>query len=173
MDKEAELLEYIAKDQAISQRELSSKTGLSLGNINLLIKKLVKKGLIKIEKLKPNSFRYILTAKGLAEKSKRTYNYIIHSVQFILKVKQVLLDILKLYIDEKHYQVYLYGGQDEVCEIIAETIKEKHYSQIDHIQNLEQKIIESEQAVIIVWDCSYEAEVIQKGYQYINILSYI
>ena len=61
-DVEVLILEELEKNPDVTQRDLSEKTGLSLGMVNLLLKKFVKKGFVKLEKLNSRSFRYILTA---------------------------------------------------------------------------------------------------------------
>ena len=56
-DNEVLILEELEKNSDITQRDLSEKTGLSLGMVNLLLKKFVKKGFVKLEKLNSRSFR--------------------------------------------------------------------------------------------------------------------
>ena len=66
-DVEVLILEELEKNSDITQRELSEKTGLSLGMVNLLLKKFIKKGFVKLERLNSKSFRYILTPEGFKE----------------------------------------------------------------------------------------------------------
>ena len=62
-----------------SQRELASELGFSLGKLNYCLKALKKKGLIKIENFKKNpnklGYVYILTPKGVSQKTKLTLNF--------------------------------------------------------------------------------------------------
>ena len=62
-----------------SQRELASELGFSLGKLNYCLKALKKKGLIKIENFKKNpnklNYIYLLTPKGVSEKTKLTINF--------------------------------------------------------------------------------------------------
>ena len=48
------VLRKLDKEPSITQRELSSKLGISLGKINYCLKELRKKGLIKISNFKKN-----------------------------------------------------------------------------------------------------------------------
>ena len=66
-DNEVLILEEIEKNPNTNQRDLSEKTGLSLGMVNLLLKKFIKKGFVKLERLNSRSFRYILTPEGFKE----------------------------------------------------------------------------------------------------------
>ena len=58
-DVEVLILEELEKNPDVTQRDLSEKTGLSLGMVNMLLKKFVKKGFVKLERLNSRSFRYI------------------------------------------------------------------------------------------------------------------
>ena len=74
-----EVLRKIYKNQNFSQRELAKELGFSLGKLNYCIKSLKNKGLIKVENFKKNpnklNYIYLLTPKGLAEKTKLTINF--------------------------------------------------------------------------------------------------
>ena len=73
------VLRKINKNPESTQRELAQELGFSLGKLNYCIKALRAKGLIKIENFKKNpkkiNYIYILTPKGIAEKSKLTINF--------------------------------------------------------------------------------------------------
>tara|TARA_B100002052_G_scaffold263694_1_gene259046 strand:- start:1440 stop:1742 length:303 start_codon:yes stop_codon:yes gene_type:complete len=62
-----------------SQRELAEELGFSLGKLNYCLKALQEKGLVKIENFKKNpkkiNYIYVLTPRGLAEKTKLTLNF--------------------------------------------------------------------------------------------------
>ena len=69
MTDELDILKIVADNPEISQRKIAEKTGISLGQVNFLLKKFAKKGLIKIEGQTTKSLKYNLTPKGLSEKS--------------------------------------------------------------------------------------------------------
>ena len=62
-----------------SQRELASELGFSLGKLNYCLKELKKKGLVKIKNFQKNpkkiNYIYVLTPKGISEKTKLTLNF--------------------------------------------------------------------------------------------------
>ena len=62
-----------------TQRELAEDLGFSLGKLNYCLKALKNKGLVKISNFKRNpskaNYIYILTPKGISEKSKLTINF--------------------------------------------------------------------------------------------------
>ena len=73
------LLRKINSKPSSSQRELASDLEFSLGKLNYCLKALRQKGLIKIENFKKNpkkiNYIYVLTPKGISEKTKLTLNF--------------------------------------------------------------------------------------------------
>ena len=74
-----EILRKIKNNHVSSQRELAEKLGFSLGKLNYCLKALKTKGLIKIENFANNpnklNYFYVLTPKGISEKTKLTLNF--------------------------------------------------------------------------------------------------
>ena len=74
-----EVLRKIKNKPNSTQRELAEELGFSLGKLNYCLKALKGKGFVKIENFakNPNKFNYIyvLTPKGISEKTKLTINF--------------------------------------------------------------------------------------------------
>ena len=74
-----ELLRKLNRKPEATQRELAQELGFSLGKLNYCLKELQKKGLIKIRNFKKNpnkiNYLYVITPKGLSEKTKLTLNF--------------------------------------------------------------------------------------------------
>ncbi len=75
------LLSELSKSPEITQRQLSSKLNISLGKTNYLLRKLIKKGLIKVKSFschpgKIKKISYILTPKGFKEKVRLTFHFL-------------------------------------------------------------------------------------------------
>ena len=62
-----------------TQRELAQELGFSLGKLNYCLKALKTKGLIKVKNFEKNpnklNYIYVLTPRGIAEKTKLTINF--------------------------------------------------------------------------------------------------
>ena len=73
------ILRKIKSNPNSSQRELAKELGFSLGKLNYCLKALKHKGLIKIKNFKVNpkkvNYIYILTPKGISEKTRLTINF--------------------------------------------------------------------------------------------------
>jgi len=65
------ILTEIEADNRLSQRSLSRDLGIALGLTNLLVRRFVRKGWVRIIRIKPNRVRYLLTPAGIAELSSR------------------------------------------------------------------------------------------------------
>ena len=78
-DDHFEILRKIKKKPNSTQRELADSLGFSLGKLNYCIKALQQKGLIKVKNFQknPNKFNYfyVLTPKGIAQKTRLTINF--------------------------------------------------------------------------------------------------
>ena len=73
------VLRKIKNNPKSTQRELAKDLGFSLGKLNYCLQALREKGLIKINNFNKNpnkiNYFYILTPKGIAEKTKLTINF--------------------------------------------------------------------------------------------------
>ena len=74
-----DVLRKIQNNPKFSQRKLAEDLGFSLGKLNYCLKSLQEKGLVKIENFRKNpnkiNYVYVLTPKGVAEKTKLTINF--------------------------------------------------------------------------------------------------
>ena len=74
-----EVLRKIQNKPESTQRQLAEDLGFSLGKLNYCLKALIDKGLVKIEnfrkKQKKLNYIYVLTPKGITEKTKITINF--------------------------------------------------------------------------------------------------
>ena len=69
----------IDRSPEMTQRELSSRLGISLGKVNFLINALIGKGFVKVENFRKSSksaYLYYLTPTGMEEKTRTTYRFL-------------------------------------------------------------------------------------------------
>jgi DNA-binding MarR family transcriptional regulator len=86
--KELEILNELSKGEHTTQRALSRRLGIALGLTNAFIKRLTRKGYIKITTLPRNRIKYLLTPKGFLEKSRLTLEYIQYSYSFYREARK-------------------------------------------------------------------------------------
>ena len=75
-----EVLRKIQKTPESSQRELAENLGFSLGKLNYCLKALQKKGLVKLQNFQKKTnkisyLQYVITPKGISERTKLTINF--------------------------------------------------------------------------------------------------
>jgi len=78
-------------EQSPTQRKLAKLAGLSLGMTNLLLKRMVKMGYVKVSTLNGRTLRYILTSDGMREKMRKSYSYVARSINYYFQVKEEIL----------------------------------------------------------------------------------
>jgi len=70
-DNEYKLLLAVESGEASSQRKLAGKLNVSLGMINLCLRRLIKQGYVKTHGLNKRKVKYLLTPKDYYKKVKR------------------------------------------------------------------------------------------------------
>ncbi|MEJ2491635.1 MAG: winged helix-turn-helix transcriptional regulator [Desulfuromonadales bacterium] len=118
-----QLMNEIENGDAISQRELANRLGIAVGLVNSYLKNLAAKGWIRIKNYPRNRYAYLLTPKGLAEKSRMAYQHLSYFNSLYTVVRQ---DYLVLFQELKQQGVekVVFCGVDEVTEIAYLSLRE-------------------------------------------------
>jgi DNA-binding MarR family transcriptional regulator len=117
------ILEKVGDDFAPSQREMAREMNISLGLVNSFIKRLALKGYVKATTIPRKRIRYILTPKGMAEKSRLTYHYIQSSYQYYRQARQKLQRLFRELETQGVQSVVFYGASD-LAEIAFLSLQE-------------------------------------------------
>ena len=96
---EIQVLRDISKNPCISQREIASRNGISLGKANYVIRSLVDKGHVKVRNFRKSEnkkgYMYLLTPNGMAAKARLTVEYLRRKMEEYEKLQREL-DELRL-----------------------------------------------------------------------------
>ena len=117
------ILEAIDGEDAPSQRDMAESLNISLGLINSFIRRLAKKGYFKVTHLPRNRVRYILTPKGMAEKTRLTYAYIQYSYRFYRDARYRTRKLFNELEKQGNQRVAFFGGGD-LAEIAYLSLQE-------------------------------------------------
>ena len=121
--QEYDLLNEIAQDSMVTQANLSQRLGMAVGSVNWYIKRLIKRGYVKVSHLDRTRLKYDLTPEGMSVFTERAMQYARDSLTiykgFRQKAKEVVEELKKQGIS----QVYL-EGEDEIMDIMRLTCLE-------------------------------------------------
>lgn len=132
------ILQSIENGEHISQRQLSLQLGINVASINFALKKLTKRGLVKMLGVNPRRIRYILTPKGIAERTQIAYKFFDRNFHFYKAVKKDVenkIDSIPFY---GKNSVAIYGVTD-LMEMAYLVIQDKELDLVAIIDN-EKKI---------------------------------
>ena len=127
-ERDLEILTAIEEGTPLTQRALAQRLGVALGLANLYLKRLARKGCIKIVEFpkKPAARKrlsYLLTPRGMAEKTRLTYEHMAYSLNLYRRARQTLRESLGRLADGGAKRVVLYGA-GEAAEVAYLTLKE-------------------------------------------------
>lgn len=75
-----QLLKMLKQNPNLTQRELASELGISLGKTNYCLKAMIERGWVKVDNFKRNknkmNYAYLLTPRGLEEKARVTLRFL-------------------------------------------------------------------------------------------------
>ena len=107
--RDLQLLSEIASSDVVTQRGLSKRLGIALGLTNLYLKRLIRKGYVKVVNLQRNRIRYLITAQGIAEKSRLTYEYLQYSLQLYQQARMILRGRFRALAEQGRKRMVFYG----------------------------------------------------------------
>lgn len=148
-EREFELVNIIGGQLAANQRDLSRQMNLSLGMTNMLIRRLVTKGYIRISQLNQRKVQYILTPKGFAEKMSKSISYTLKTINSIGLVKKQLFKILQPLHAQGIKEFYVLGESD--LAFLIDMVLREHFIQDFYLQRI--KNIEDAKETGIVLIC--------------------
>lgn len=106
--RELLILEHIDADPDATQAALAEALGVAVGTVNFAMKRLIKKGCLRVKQLERRRLKYIVTPSGLALRT-------------------------KLAIDSLHYSMRLYRETRARAKQLLADVKQQGYTSI-HIQ---------------------------------------
>lgn len=81
------ILADVEAGRGASQRSLARSAGIALGLTNLILRNLVRKGWVRITRVKPNRVRYLITPAGIAEKARMSRAYFAYTTRFYAETR--------------------------------------------------------------------------------------
>jgi len=117
------ILEEIEKSARLSQRYLAKRLNISLGLVNSFLKRLAEKELFTVSTVPKNRIKYILTPKGVTEKSRLTYAYIQFSLHAYIDARHKIKRTLQKLEASGIHDIVFYGTSD-LAEVTFASLQE-------------------------------------------------
>lgn len=121
--RDLKVLEAITENERMTQRGLASRLGIALGLTNLYLNRLARKGYIKCVNVQSNRVRYLITPRGIAEKTRLTYEFMEYSLQVYREGRRHLKTMLRPYTQHPSARIAIYGT-GEAAELAYLCLKE-------------------------------------------------
>jgi DNA-binding MarR family transcriptional regulator len=111
-----DVLSAVDVDKSATQRVLSAELGISLGLVNAVLRRCVRKGVIKISVAPLNRYVYYLTPSGMREKARLTAEYVRSSFDMFREARSQYTELLRLLTARGVTRVALLGAS-ELAEV--------------------------------------------------------
>ncbi len=125
-EREFELINIIGAQLGANQRDLSKQLDISLGMTNLLVRRLVAKGYIRIRQLNKKKTEYILTPKGFSEKYLKSVHYTLKTIRSIGLIREQLnIIIRRLY--HQGERIFFILGNSDLAELVEMSLRQPQW----------------------------------------------
>jgi len=128
-EKTFQVLDTLDREEISTQRQLAEHAGISLGQVNYILKSLLEKGMVKIGNFRKNprkiEYAYLLTPKGIETKSGLAVRFVIAKLKEYDTLRKRLAERL-VEIQEKGHVRIIFVGPSIVKEFVDSIIKEGH-----------------------------------------------
>lgn len=121
--RDLQILSEIEANGQVTQRHLASKLGIALGLTNLYLKRLVRKGYIKVTTIPRHRVKYLVTPKGFGEKTRLTYEYMEFSFMLFKQSRHFLRERFAALAEAGRKRV-VFVGAGEAAELADLTLRE-------------------------------------------------
>jgi EPS-associated MarR family transcriptional regulator len=127
--KDFQVLNTLTSQDISTQRQLSELSGISLGQVNYVLKSLMKKGLVKIGNFQKSQHKigyvYLLTPKGIEAKSRLATNFVVAKLKEYNSLKKVITSRLATLEKKGHIRI-VFVGPEIVKGFVDSIIKENN-----------------------------------------------
>jgi len=124
-DQLVPLLEQIESDPDITQAILADRLDVSVGMVNLYIKRLVSKGYVKVKRAQRRKLRYIITPEGIALRARLTVNYLESSLRLYRRTRQRVRELIAQ-VKQAGFDSVCIEGDSDIADICRLTCLEQN-----------------------------------------------
>ncbi len=108
-----QILDTLDREEISTQRQLAEQAGISLGQVNYLLKSFLEKGLVKIGNFRENprkiGYVYLLTPKGIEAKSRLAAKFVMRKLKEYYSVRERLAERLVAVENKGRHRIVFVG----------------------------------------------------------------
>ena len=110
------ILKTIESDSTVSQRGLSSQIEINVASVNFALKRLIKKGFIRMVGINPRRIRYHITSEGIRKKTQLAYRFFGRNFHFYKEIRKDIESRIAKVANGPETGIAIYGA-GELSEI--------------------------------------------------------
>ena len=124
VERQLNILEALERNPETTQANLAAQLGVAVGSVNWYLKRLIRKGYVKVTHLERRKLKYFVTPDGLALKARLTSEYVEVSLRVYRELRQAARETLAQ-VRGAGFAAVKAGGRDEAMEIFRLTCLEE------------------------------------------------
>jgi len=128
-EKTFQVLDALDRREISSQRQLADHSGISLGQVNYILKSLLNRGLVKVDNFRKNPdkirYVYLLTPKGIEAKSRLAVRFVIRKIREYDNIRERLKERL-VEVEKTGRNRVIFLGPPIIQDFITDLIKENN-----------------------------------------------
>jgi DNA-binding MarR family transcriptional regulator len=119
------ILKTIEGDSSVTQRALSSQMQINVASVNFALKRLIKKGFIRMVGINPRRIKYFVTPEGVREKTQLAYRFFGRNLHFYKEVRCDIEARIAKATNGKETEIAIYGvgGLAEITYSVVSLMK--------------------------------------------------
>jgi len=122
--KYLQIVQELSEDRGLSQRDLFLRLNMAQGLVNRYLKRLAQKGWIKLTTAPPKRMLYLLTSKGLSEKTRLTYDFVAFTYKLFREAHRNASNKLSALARTHRARSVVFYGAEPVAEVAAMSLSE-------------------------------------------------
>ena len=119
------ILKTIESDSTISQRKLSSQIEINVASVNFALKRLIKKGFIRMVGINPRRIRYYITPEGISKKTQLAYRFFGRNFHFYKEIRNDIESRIVKAANDTETGIAIYGAGkfSEIAYMVVSLMK--------------------------------------------------
>ncbi len=119
LEQNLQLLEIVGENPRVTQAELAAQLGVAVGTVNWYLRRMIARGCIKVRRMERKRLLYLLTPRGLAEKSRLGLRHVRTSLRTYREMRRRALSLVARVRRAGYDSIILQGDGDlaEICRL--------------------------------------------------------